>query len=246
MTRSSTVPGATWRLWQLLDSAFPAGGFAHSGGLEAAWQAGFVVDASGVEAFARRRLRDLSAGPLVFARLAHQAFSRPGDAPLPRAEPGSNDPDSPRTLPALDRACGASLCEPVAHAASLRLGRGFFAAARTLNLAGLSEAEAALLPTGGHLPVAFGVVSSAAGVSCGEATRAFLFSEARAVFSAAVRLGVAGPLDSQARLAGLAETADRFAAESERLGPGDIFASSPLLPLLSGEQTRLYSKLFQS
>ena len=31
-----------WLLWQLADSAFPTGGFAHSGGLEAAWQNGEV------------------------------------------------------------------------------------------------------------------------------------------------------------------------------------------------------------
>ena len=31
-----------WVLWQLLDSAYPTGGFAHSGGLEAAWQHGEV------------------------------------------------------------------------------------------------------------------------------------------------------------------------------------------------------------
>src|SRR4051812_7715473 len=35
-------------LWQLCDSAFPAGAFAHSGGLEAAWQAGGMADVEGL------------------------------------------------------------------------------------------------------------------------------------------------------------------------------------------------------
>ena len=41
----------SWRIWQLMDSAFPAGAFAHSGGLEAAWQAGWVRGAEELERF---------------------------------------------------------------------------------------------------------------------------------------------------------------------------------------------------
>jgi urease accessory protein len=36
------TPDEDWLLWQLADSAFPTGGFAHSGGLEAAWQHGEI------------------------------------------------------------------------------------------------------------------------------------------------------------------------------------------------------------
>ncbi len=32
-----------WLIWQLADSSYPAGGFAHSSGLEAAWQQGEVT-----------------------------------------------------------------------------------------------------------------------------------------------------------------------------------------------------------
>ena len=40
-----------WLLWQLADSAFPVGSFAHSGGLEAAWQHGRVPDGSALTGF---------------------------------------------------------------------------------------------------------------------------------------------------------------------------------------------------
>ncbi|BAM03377.1 urease accessory protein UreF [Phycisphaera mikurensis] len=218
---------APWTLWQVIDSAFPAGGFAHSGGLEAAAQAGRVADAAGVERFARRRFRDLAAGPLVFVRAAGRAA------------------DDPPRLRDLDARCGAATAEAVAHRASLRLGGGLLAAARGLALPGVAEAEAALAG-GGHLPVAFGLVTSAAGVGASEAARAFLFADARTVFSAAVRLGIAGPLDAQARLARLAAEAESLADGSLARSLEEVCTTSPLLTLLSGEQPRLYSKLFQS
>ena len=45
----------TWRLWQLVDSSFPTGAFAHSGGLEAASHAGLLPAAA--QAAAARLVR---------------------------------------------------------------------------------------------------------------------------------------------------------------------------------------------
>ena len=52
-----------WLIWQLVDSAFPAGGFAHSFGLEAAWQQG-EVNAASLPAFVRDGIAQAGHGGL--------------------------------------------------------------------------------------------------------------------------------------------------------------------------------------
>jgi urease accessory protein len=55
-----------WRLLQLADSAFPTGGFAHSGGLEAASQAGDVS----LRCFAREAIWQAAQGALPLVKAA--------------------------------------------------------------------------------------------------------------------------------------------------------------------------------
>ena len=59
-------------VWQLIDSGFPAGGFAHSGGLEASVQHRHVRDAEGVRAFARQTLVQTGHSALPLVRAAHR------------------------------------------------------------------------------------------------------------------------------------------------------------------------------
>ena len=81
-----------WLVLQLADATFPAGGFAHSGGLEAAIQHGHVADAAGVRAFARHALVQAGRGGVPLVTAVHR---------------------DPRRLAELDRFCDAFLTNPV-------------------------------------------------------------------------------------------------------------------------------------
>jgi len=83
-----------WLVWQLADSAFPTGGFAHSGGLEAAWQQGEIES---LDAFVRQAITQTGHGALPFVGAAHACAA---------------------DLDELDDRCDAFLCNAVANRAS--------------------------------------------------------------------------------------------------------------------------------
>ena len=58
-----------WLAWQVVDSAFPVGVFAHSWGLEAAWQAGHVRKIEALEGFVVAAVQQTAYGavPLLAA-----------------------------------------------------------------------------------------------------------------------------------------------------------------------------------
>jgi len=74
----------------------------------------------------------------------------------------------------------------------------------------------------------------------------FVFMGLRSVLSAAVRLGVVGPLRSQAILHDISAEARDAAAQTAGMGLDDIHQTFPRLDVLQTGQDRLYSRLFQS
>src|ERR1700694_976067 len=63
-------------LWQLADSAFPTGGFAHSSGLEAAWQHGEVRNRVELNSFLEANLDQLGHAALPLVTTAHDELGR--------------------------------------------------------------------------------------------------------------------------------------------------------------------------
>src|SRR5262245_3644973 len=60
-----------WLIWQLADSAFPTGGFAHSFGLEAAWHQD-EVDATSLPRFVSAAIGQAARSGLPFVTHAHR------------------------------------------------------------------------------------------------------------------------------------------------------------------------------
>ncbi len=208
-------------LLQLADSAFPTGGFAHSGGLEAAFQQG-EVDAARLAAWLAQALRQAGRAALPFMGEAFEA---------------------PETLDALDAHCGAFLNNAVARRASLLQGQAHLAACAAA-LPDERLSAWALAPH--HFAPAFGAAARVMGLAREDALRLFLFSSLRGQVSAAVRLGIVGPLEAQRLQAGLAGELEDVLRECSALGAHAAAQTAPLHDLLQSTHDRLYSRLFQS
>ena len=212
--------------WQLVDSAFPTGSFAHSGGLEAAWQSGEIPNLAALEGFAVAVLEQTGHGTLPLLNAAY-------------VEPSRFDE--------LDQLADVFLSNPVANRASRVQGRALAATAARIWPDQPVSLLAARVEAGiGHQGPVMGAVFAAVHLPLAVAQQVCLYSAVRGVLSAAVRLGIAGSYESQ-RLQhdlgrAIAAVADRARAFDER----DLAQTAPIVDVLQAAHDRLYSRLFQS
>ena len=226
-TKGSTVdgrlsPAEPWLLLQLADSAFPAGGFAHSGGLEASLALGVAGD---IAAFVEQALWQAGCSALPLARAAHAA---------------------PDDLEALDALAEATLVSHVARRASRAQGRAFIAGcARAFPETAALEGRVRDGSLFGHLAPLQGAVCRTLGASLDDAAALVLHTTARGLLSAAVRLGALGPLEAQSIHRRLGASLEAVRA-APGVGLDDLAQTMPLADLAGALHDGLYSRLFQS
>ena len=217
-----------WSVWQLADSAFPAGGFGHSGGLEASWQGGAVRADADLSGFLRVSLSQVGHSQVPFVAAVHR---------------------SRQLFSEIDQHCDVFLSNHVANRASRAQGRALLSSAESIyDHSALRDlrAESRRLSLACHLPTVFGFLTAVLGIDASPACRLYLFVALRGIVSSAIRLGLVGPLKAQAMQHAICPFAEKVARRSEGLSLDDAAQTAPVIELFQANQDNLYSRLFQS
>jgi urease accessory protein len=199
----------------LADGRTPSGGYAHSGGLEAAVTAGLAV--ADVPAFGRARLHTVGRCQAGLAALA---------AGCTRID----------ELLELDREAAARTPVAALRTADRRLGLGLLRTGGTLwpdhDLLAVYARESKLTPRA----VALGVVARAGGMDPRQAARLALYEDLAGVAAAAVKLLPVDGARASSWVAGLAAEIEALAGEACGVGIDDL--PSPSTPLLDRRAER--------
>jgi urease accessory protein len=233
------IPGAPALL--LADGRFPAGGHAHSGGLEAAVAAGSVQDLGTLALFLRGRLR--TAGVLSAALTAiacrYACDSR-----------GAADREAGWAV--LDAETDARTPSPAQRTVSRQQGRALLRAARAA-WPGAPELDGLGAPDrpGGAAPhqcLVLGAAAAAAGCGPGEAALIAAYQSVSGPASAAVRLLALDPLQVSGLLARLTAEINAAAVlgDAGRSLEDLPYTSAPALDLLAEAHARNEMTLFAS
>jgi urease accessory protein len=215
-----------WLVWQIADSAFPTGGFAHSFGLEAAHQHGEVPDAAALRTFVRGSLLQAGHGSLPLVTAAYRA---------------------PDRFAELDALADVFLTNPVANRASRVQGRTVAATcARVWPAPALMEFAVLAQAGFAHASPVTGVALRLVGLPLWVVQKLVLFVTARGVLSAAVRLGIVGSFEAQRLQAEGAADLDAVLDRCAGLDEHDLAQPAPLIDLWQVRHDLLYSRLFQS
>lgn len=224
---AALAPMDSWALWQLIDSAFPSGGFAHSGGLEAAVQAGLLNSAPSLQGWLEWALSGIMAQSCGYinAACAH-----------------------PEDVLVLDAHADTTQLNHVARKASMAQGKALVAAAAAAwpDRFRALKTETRRAEASCHQSVIVGVLAGRLGFSSEIARKLFLWQNARDMMSAAVRLNIIGPMAAQKLLATLEQRVQPLVQAHADDGLDDIATVSPLLDVVHAHHDTLYSRLFQT
>ena len=230
----------TAALLTLADARLPAGGHAHSGGVEQAITAGTVRDPTSLAVFLRRRLLTAGAVAAGLAAAACGTAATGVDGPE-GAYPGAAGPDAEGALARLDAEADARTLAPALRAASRQQGPGLVRVGRRAWPHPLWDALGATP----HHAVALGVAAAIAGLGRHEAASAAAYLAMSGPATAAQRLLAMDPITVAAVTARLAPVVDDVAARAAHATTPPATAD-PLLDLYAEVHASRKDRFFAS
>jgi urease accessory protein len=221
-------------LLQFSDGLFPAGGYAHSFGLETYVQSGAVIDAAGVKAFICAYLENSAAPSDAVAAVSTARAAAAGDL---------------AACLELDASLEAMKCAAELRDASRQMGRQTLRIAAALSGNAIVDEFFAAVTSGrtpGHHAVAFGVIASAQGWNAQATASALLYAASAQLVGAALRLMPLGQLAGQRILWNLRPVIARLAADAENSARDEIWSFVPAIEIAAMQHAQLSARLFRS
>jgi len=222
-------------IWQICDSSLPVGSFAHSFGLEAAKQNGFLNETKQLIEFIECSLWNFSSFNFVFLTKIFESPSLPG-------------------LSRVNAIYHASLLNAVSRKASIAQASSFLRLVENLfepmkndcsfirDKIKASSGQSSL-----HYTPLFGYFCCKMGFDLHKAKKLGLYLLARDLISAATRLSLIGPLQGSHLLRSFGPCLQNIIKNSCPSGNlSNASHSEPLIDLLQGAHEKLYSRLFSS
>jgi len=221
-------------LLQFSDGLFPAGGFAHSFGLETFVQSGSVRNAAGLRSFIETYL-EVSAGPCdAVAVVSAMKFARAEDID------GCFELD--RTLDAMKSVAEFRAASRQMGRQSLRIAVNLFSCPLLSAIFECAESDR----TPAHHALVFGLIGHRLGWPPEAAATAYLYSTTSMLVGAALRLLPLGQLEGQKVIWETAPTIRRLAREATEKNSDDLWSFIPAIEIAGMSHATSAARLFRS